>query len=178
MLSMRNTHWLQQNLVTRRLSMHENWLHVGWACAKVGYLRADHTQKSFWHTTCIFGVFPQFPCLPSYVPSHVFVSCLPSSVLCLTSLFLVSRPLYPVSRDLSAVSFPLFSVPQPLSNVPVSPFLWLYSTVHILCYSVSRPLFLGLLSFVPLALARMFWVLLSKIHANTYSRRFRWLAAS
>ncbi len=127
--------WAEQNLVTRRLSMRENWLLVGWACAKIGYLRADHTQKSFWHTICIFRLFPQFHSLLSYVPSHVFVSCLPSSVLRLTSLFLVSRPFYLVSRDLSAVLCPLphVSVPCLPSSVPCLTWSVCYLISSFLC---------------------------------------------
>jgi hypothetical protein len=65
--------------------------------------------------------------------SHGSAPCLPSSVLSLTALFLVSRPLYPVYQRSQC---PLF----------VALFHW---SCPLLCYSVSRPLFLILLSFVP-----------------------------
>jgi hypothetical protein len=113
------------------------------------------------------------PCLLSSVPclmtlflvsrplSHVSVTCLPSSVPCLMALLLVSRPLSLVSWLCSLSPVPCLrpcphgSHPCPpssvpcLSTVPVSPFLLLYSTVPVLCSSVTRPLFLHLLSSVP-----------------------------
>ncbi len=125
--------------------MIENWLLVGWACTKIGYLLAEHTEKSFRRTMCIFRVFPLFllslsnvicplsrPLSPltSFVPSHVlcplshvFVLCLQSYVPCLTSLFLVSLPRPSVSRIcfLPTVRVPkltsLFLVSRPLCFV-------------------------------------------------------------
>jgi hypothetical protein len=101
------THWLSMctKFFTCWLSMHENWLLIGWACAKIGYMLAEHTQKSFWCTMCIFLSYPlsPIPLSPSPVPvpvlcplSHVFVLCRPSDVPCLMALFLVSRPPSPV----------------------------------------------------------------------------------
>ncbi len=197
-----------QKLVTRRLSMRENWLLDVWAYAKIGYLLARHAKKLFtrWLSICktSFSAFSKFffsspchsltPMSPSSVRvsnvlcplSHVFVLCLPSYVPCLTSLLLVFRPLYYISvlclssavpslAPLFLVSHPLSPVsqlcvvsrllscltwsvpslpssflrPLALSTVPVSPFLWLYSIVTVLCSSVYRPLFLRLLSSVP-----------------------------
>jgi hypothetical protein len=118
-------------------------------------------------------------CLLNYCTSLFFVfrPLVPVSRLCSlppvrcpqsSSLFLVSRPLYPVSRlwpSLPSYVFCLiwsvlclpssFFVPLPLSTVPVSPFLWLCSTVPVLCSFLSSHLFLRL-----------------------FCRRIRWLATS
>ncbi len=115
-------------------------------------------------------------CLPSYLPflclcsicsmspficplSHVSVPCLPSAVPSLTSLFLVSRPPSPhgsapclLSSAEPCVTWSVTCLPssflRPLTpiNCPSVPFLWLYSTVPVLCSSFYRPLFLQLLS--------------------------------
>jgi hypothetical protein len=110
-----------RKLVTRWLSMHGNWLLVGWAWAGIGYSLAGHKRKLVTRWLSIRGnsfllvlnhvftlssiplsPFP-VPCLLSQVSipipcslSHVSVPFLPSSVPCLTSLFLVSRPLSPI----------------------------------------------------------------------------------
>jgi hypothetical protein len=116
---------------------------------------------------CLHPMFPAL-CLCSLSPilcflSHVSVPCLPSSVSSLTSQFLIFFPLSPVSRlcSLSSVLCTLSQVicflstillsptPNPQSTVPVSPFLLLYSTVPVLCSSLSSPLFHRLLSSVP-----------------------------
>jgi hypothetical protein len=68
--------------------------------------------------------------------SYVSVPCRPSAVLSLRYLFLVSRPLLLVSRlcSLSPVLC-ILSI-----NCPSVPFLWLYSTVPVLCSSLCTVL--------------------------------------
>jgi hypothetical protein len=127
-----------QKLVTSWMSIHQNWLLGCWACAKIGFLLAEHPEKSFWCTTCIFWVFS----LLSPV-THSSIS----PWLMYMSLSHVLRPL-----SLGSVPCLLFCPwtcphgypPCPPSSVPclLPPFLWLYFTVCVLCSSVSRPLFL------------------------------------
>ncbi len=170
-----------QNLVTCWLSMRENWLLVSWACAKIGYSFAEHALKSFVHHLHFlsFSSLPlshPFPCplllflSNVFCPlSHVFVLCLPSYVPCLMAVLLVSCPLSPVSRlcSLSPVLC-ILSI-----NCPSVPYLWLYSIVHVLCSSVSCPLFLQVLSSCPLFFILRMRVFLNNIHAFTW-----WLATS
>ncbi len=102
-----------RKLVIRWLSMHENWLLVGWVCTKIDYSWAEHARNLV---------------LRPLSRSHGSAPCLPSS----------PRPC------------PHSSPTCPLSSIPCFfvPFLWLYSTVRVLSSSVSRPLFLHLLSSV------------------------------
>ncbi len=115
-----------QILLSRWLSMNENWLIVGLACAKNWLLSCQaYAEKSFRCTTCIFRV----PMLSRFfVPfsrplSNTFVPCL-------TSLFLVVRPMslvfrlcsLHVFRPMSLVFFLVSLSPfsRPLSPVAVS----------------------------------------------------------
>ncbi len=97
------------------LSMRENWLLVGWAWAKIGYLLAEHARKLTTHKLSIgaphaFSEFFLSSTCHSFIChlllslsnvlcllSHVLVLCLPTYVPCLMSLILVSRSLSPVS---------------------------------------------------------------------------------
>ncbi len=144
----------------------KNWLLVGWTCAKIGYLLAEHARKLVirWLSLCQNPISPVL-CLCSMSPfissvSHVSVPCLLSAVPSLASLFLVSRPRSPASLSpvLCTVPCLTWSVPcllssflRPLTpiNCPSVPFLWLYSTVPVLCSFVYRPLLLQLLSSAP-----------------------------
>ncbi len=101
------------------------------------YSVAEHTRKSFRHTTCIFRVFLSSPChqfLCSLLPSlynilcplsHDFVlwlpSCVPLSYLSVPCLFC---PLFPVARIcfLPTVCCPQYyvSVPCISSSIPCS----------------------------------------------------------
>ncbi len=84
--------------------MCKNWLLIGWAFAKIVYLLAEHREKSFGRTMCIFRVFlsSSCPCLTSFVPSR-------------TSLYFVSIPMSPVLRLCSLSPFL-----GPLSHLSVS----------------------------------------------------------
>ncbi len=145
-------------LVTLRLSMRKNWLIVGWACKKIGYSLAEYTLKSFCRTHTFSEFFFASPCHPFICPllpslsyvlfplSHVSALYLPSLslslVLCLRSLSPNFCPCF-TACSLSPVLCTL-SI-----TCPSVPFLWLYFPVPVLCSSVSRPLFLHLLSSVP-----------------------------
>jgi hypothetical protein len=166
-----------QKLVTRWLSMRGNWLLVGWACTKIGYLLAEQSRKSLRRTTCISKFFLSSSCHPFFsllLPSlsnflcplsHVFVLCLPSYVPCLTSL-----SLSPILCPLSHVSVPCLP-----SNVPSFKFLFLES--QPLCYVLrlcSLSLVFCTLSHVICSLSPI----LVSIICPTCSRRFWWLATS
>jgi hypothetical protein len=148
-----------RKLVTCRLSMHGNWLLIGWACAEIGYSLAEHTRKlvTRWLSICgkfvFIGSEPCFsPVICSPVPfsrplsnilclvSQVSVLCLPSSVSCLTSLFLVSRPLFPVSRLCPCLqsSVPCLTSLFPVSR-PLSPILCSMSHFFVPCLPSSVP---------------------------------------
>ncbi len=126
-------------LVTRWLSMRENWLLEGWACAKngllygwayakIGSLLPEHAKKLLtgWQRKCknsfqrIFKIFPLFrlsliPC--PLLPSLSNVLCPPSHafVLCLLSYVPCLTSLLLVSRPLAYISVPCLSsaVPSP-----------------------------------------------------------------
>jgi hypothetical protein len=101
------------------------------------------------------------PCFPSSVPFSWLCSLSPVLFPCLTSLLFVSHPLSPVSCICSLPTV----YPSCLSTVPVSHPLMLYSTVPVLCFSVSHLLFLHNCP-LSLILARM-RVFLKNIHAYT-----------
>ncbi len=136
--------------------MRENWLLASWAYEKIILVQHMHFQ-SFFLSTSFHPFFCPLShvfalCLLAYVPSlsYVFVPFLLSSIPCL-------KTLSPILCTLSHGSVPCFRTSAPcLSTVPVSPFLWLYSTVPVLCSSISCPF---PLSFI---LARM-WVFLKNI---------------
>ncbi len=107
--------WLQFPLM---LSMHKNWLLIGWACVKVGHSLAEHTQKhvprwlSLRENWLLTGwAYPKIISAHTHstrfyqssIVTRSSVSCSRplSPVLCLMSLFLVSCPLSPFSHPCS-----------------------------------------------------------------------------
>jgi hypothetical protein len=129
-----------RKLVTRWLSMRQNWLLVGWACMKIGYSLAEHARKLVTRQASIrknhFGaphVFSEFFPVPPITRSSVRFSrpSLTSPVWCLC---LFSHPMSPVLCLCC-----LYPVLCPLSHVSV---LCLPSAVPSLTSMlfVSRPL--------------------------------------
>ncbi len=118
-----------QRLLSRWLSMLENWLLIGWA-ELICWL-------SIWNHVHFQSFSSGHPLLCSLLPSlssvlcplsHVCVVCTLSPVLftLFTSLFLIFRPLYPVSR---LCFLPQSSVPSLASLVshPLSPVSYHFS---------------------------------------------------
>jgi hypothetical protein len=167
-------------LLLRMLIMCENWLLDSWACAKTGYLLAEHAWKlvTRWlsnHTRKLvthwlskrkkyfapraFQSISSIPPVTSPVPFSY--SCLTSYVTCLTH----RRSLSPVLCPLSYVSIPclmssvpclksLFLVSRPLYPVSRDLARFPYSFLRPLTQLSQCPLFCGsiplFLSFVPL----------------------------
>ncbi len=166
----------------------KTWLLVGWACAKIGKLLAEHVQKL---VTCGLTILKNLSDTPHAFSDFFLSSPVSRPMSPLMSLFLVCRPLSSVSRlcSLSSILYTLSHMICPLSHLhlSLSPNPYQMSQFPLFCGSIplfisfvtlfpvlcSRSLVLCLMSFV---LARMFWVVLSKINVHTNSRRFRCMA--
>ncbi len=134
-----------KKLVAHWMSMHKNWLLVGWACTKIGYSLAEHAQKlvTLWlsmRTNWLLADWAYAKILSEHhmhfqsssVP-HVIFSSVPFYHPCLCPMPHVSA----LSHILSPLSY--VSVPNCLpSSVPCLTSLFLVSRPP---YSVSRDMF-------------------------------------
>ncbi len=151
-----------RKLVTRWLSMRENWLLFDWYAHKLvtsklytwenNFCAQRAFSEFFLSSSCHPFLCPLLPSLsnflcplffcslsPSLGPlSYVSVPCLLSYVPCLMALLLVFRPLSPLSR-LCSLSPDLCTLSINCPSVPFFVALFHWSCLLLLCFSSSVP---------------------------------------